>query len=121
MNDTKEREAFEQWYKVAILPVVNHESGAYTKEALEWAYNAGRAYEATQRGAEQWRPIESAPMGESGDESTYFIGACQDGKRINTATCYRNKHGAYEWWGGGIRPTHWQLLIPLPTTTTEGE
>jgi len=63
----------------------------------------------------EWQPIETAPMGKSDDSSTYFIGARQDFYgRINTATCYRNKGGAYEWWGGGLSPTHWMPLDKLP-------
>ena len=61
-----------------------------------------------------WQPIETAPLGAAGKPETYFIGGRQDGQRINTATCYRNEHGAYEWWGGGLRPTHWMPLNPLP-------
>jgi len=64
-----------------------------------------------------WRPINTAPMGASGKPETYFIGGCRDplGKgRINTATCYRNEHGAFEWWGGGMTPTHWMPLEPIP-------
>jgi hypothetical protein len=54
-------------------------------------------------------------MGASGKPETYFIGARQDSvdkNRISVATCYRNEHGAYEWWGGGLSPTHW-MPIPL--------
>ncbi len=36
---SKEREAFEEWYSAQLLPTVPH-SGGYTKEALEWAYQA---------------------------------------------------------------------------------
>ena len=63
--------------------------------------------------ARGWQPIEQAPLGESGDSSTYFIGMKKDVlcDRINVATCYRNEHGSYEWWGGGISPTHW---MPFP-------
>ncbi len=64
-----------------------------------------------------WRDIDTAPMGESADPSTYFIGARQSGDRISVATCYRNKHGAYEWWGGGMSPTHWMPLKPLSDTS----
>jgi hypothetical protein len=67
----------------------------------------------------EWLPIETAPMGESGDVGSYFIGMRLDtGGRQNTATCYRNKHGAFEWWGGGLSPTHW---MPLPTPPSEQE
>lgn len=63
----------------------------------------------------EWQPIESAPFGETGKPETYFLGARQDMcGRINTATCYRNKYGAYEWWGGGLSPTHWMPIQPLP-------
>lgn len=61
-----------------------------------------------------WQPIETAPFGKAGDPSSYFIGARQDGNRINTATCYRNEHGAYEWWGGGMAPSHWMPMPLLP-------
>lgn len=64
-----------------------------------------------------WQPIETAPMGKCGKPETYFIGAAFDtlgNGRINTATCYRNMHGAYEWWGGGLTPTHWMPIPPLP-------
>lgn len=64
-----------------------------------------------------WQEIETAPMGKSGDPSTYFIGARQDGARINVATCYRTGFGAYEWWGGGMSPTHWMPLEPLCATS----
>jgi hypothetical protein len=67
--------------------------------------------------AEGWQPIETAPLGAHDKPDTYFIGGVQDGKRINTATCYRNKHRAFEWWGGGIRPTHWMPLLPLYNTS----
>mgnify|MGYP001762677240 FL=1 len=63
------------------------------------------------RADEGWKDISTAPYGASGRPSTYFIGARRDGDRINVATCYRNEHGAYEWWGGGMTPTHW---MPLP-------
>lgn len=61
----------------------------------------------------KWEPIETAPLGASGKPETYFIGARRDKSngRISTATCYRNHHGAYEWWGGGLEPTHW---MPIP-------
>lgn len=63
----------------------------------------------------EWRPIETAPMGESGKPETYFLGCRSEGKRLSVATCYRNQHGAYEWWGGGLTPTHWQPLPPPPS------
>ena len=66
-----------------------------------------------------WRPIETAPFGESGNPTTYFIGGRRAGDRINTATCYRNKYGAYEWWGGGLSPTHWMPIPPFPSETEE--
>lgn len=34
------KKKFEAWFSSAILPVVNRESGGYTKEALEWCYQA---------------------------------------------------------------------------------
>lgn len=60
---------------------------------------------------EPWQPIESAPIGASGKPETYFIGGRVDHRKVNVATCYKNKHGAYEWWGGGMTPTHW---MPFP-------
>jgi len=64
----------------------------------------------------EWQPIETAPYGRSGDNSSCFIGMRVDmNGRMNTATCYRNEHGAYEWWGGGISPSHWMPLPPAPT------
>lgn len=71
-----------------------------------------------------WQPIETAPMGESGKPETYFIGAALDtlgNGRINTATCYRNKSGAYEWWGGGLSPTHWMPLPAIPPLSSPAE
>lgn len=60
----------------------------------------------------KWQPIKDAPLGEAGDSSSYFIGGRKDiNGRINVATCYRNKYGAYEWWGGGTSPTH---FMPMP-------
>lgn len=59
-----------------------------------------------------WQPIETAPFGSSDKPETYFIGARRNGLRISVATCYRNKYGAYEWWGGGMTPTHW---MPFPS------
>ena len=66
-----------------------------------------------------WQPIETAPLGASGDPETHFIGAMLDKHpnakgRIITATCYRNKHGVFEFWGGGIIPTHWMPRPKLP-------
>lgn len=61
-----------------------------------------------------WQPIETAPHGEQKKPETHFIGMRMDGKRMNVATCYKNKHGTYEWWGGGMSPTYWQHLITAP-------
>ena len=60
----------------------------------------------------QWRPIETAPLNELDGPAIYFIGGmiAEDGT-LHVATCYANKYGAYEWWGGGMKPTHW---MPLP-------
>lgn len=59
----------------------------------------------------RWQDISTAPIGASGKPETYFIGARKDGERVNVATCYRNSHSAFEWWGGGMNPTHW---MPFP-------
>ena len=71
----------------------------------------------------EWQPIETAPMGGHDDPSTHFLGGkfWKDNKgrtRVSIATCYRNKHGAYEWFGGGMTPTHW---MPLPAAKEAAE
>ena len=68
--------------------------------------------------AGQWRTIDTAPMGAHDDPSSYFLGCRVEGKRLSVATCYRNQHGAYEWWVGGMTPTHWRPL-PSPPGTPE--
>lgn len=75
------------------------------------------ALSAQMQDAAGWRPIDTAPEGASDRPETYFIGARIDGARVSVATCYRNKHGAYEWWGGGIWPTHW---MPFPDVKQMG-
>lgn len=67
------------------------------------------------------QPIETAPMGEHGNWPTHFIGAAmtiRQGSEWSFARCYRTKDGAFEWWGGGMTPTHW---MPLPAINKTGE
>lgn len=65
----------------------------------------------------QWRPIRTAPPNELDGPEIFFIGgrAMSDGV-MHVATCYANKYGVYEWWGGEMTPTHW---MPLPDINQE--
>lgn len=62
--------------------------------------------------AMQPRPIEEAPEGKNGSPETYILVSKKEQGTTLYATGYRNKHGAYEWWGGGMQAlTH---FTPLP-------
>ena len=68
-----------------------------------------------------WRPIESAPFGERGKPETYILISKQEQGTTLVATGYRNQHGAYEWFGGGMRGiTHWMPLPSAPSEQGEG-
>lgn len=64
----------------------------------------------------KWQPIETAPMGDSLEPETHFIGMKIDRKSLNVHTCYRNENGAYESWGGGMQPDYW---MPWPEITSD--
>lgn len=107
------REKFEAW-KSEPLPLSDF-SKRFGENSYWECWKAALASQPPSQPVDAWQDISTAPFGESGKEETYFIGGVQDGSRINTATCYRNKHGAYEWWGGGISPKYWMPLNHLPS------
>lgn len=69
----------------------------------------------------EWQPIETAPAGEAGNPGTYIMLSKQEQGTTLVCTGYVNRHGAFEWWGGGMMGlTHW-MPLPEPPEAQDGK
>lgn len=69
----------------------------------------------------EWRSIKLDPPahGSAGDPKTYVMLSKQEQGTTLVCTGYVNRHGAYEWFGGGMMGlTHW---MPLPSPPNTGD